>query len=466
MKDHGIFEEIDADNDQTIFEDDYRSESFPSGFIPHREVEDVDFLPPHGDESGEEEPDILEGEGIEKEKTEEYEKIKDLVQVYFHSMGNTSLLAKDEETEIAKRLEKGRKIISEIVTAMPLYKKIEAGLEVQEDEEDDRTEKVLDRSLKILENIVKRVEGIDEKYEKQSTSKISRKSNNGKKTINTKHMTAAKDIRNEYKHITSEAGVRIEELKNMWRRITREMAFITEARNELITRNLRLVVHIAKYYLGRGLSLLDLVQEGNIGLMKAVDRFKYDKGCKFSTYANWWIKQSITRALINQTNTIRVPIHVMEIYNTLNESSKQLAQQLERAPDTEEIARKAGISTKEVEEKIAIIQKTVSLHTPVGDEEARLEDLLEDQKSPSPYSSLEKKEMTEKICKVLKTLTPKEEKIIRMRFGIGVERDFTLEEVGRHLYMTREGVRQIETKALRRLKHPTRLRELKALMVN
>jgi len=324
-------------------------------------------------------------------------------------------------------------------------------------------------SLKILENLMENIDQADRNSENHRPfSNVQRLRNGKKKTdADTAHLkTNPKEIQDEYQMIRAEAGLTIEDLKNKWNRIVREMANITEARNELITHNLRLVIHIAKHYLGRGLSLMDLVQEGNIGLMKAVDRFKYQKGCKFSTYANWWIRQSITRALINQTKTIRIPIHIMEFYGRINGASRKLAQELGRDPNPEEIARTVGITAKEVEEKFGIIQKTASLQSPVGNDNSKLEDFLEDHNGSSPFACLERKEITEKICRLLKTLTPKEEKIIRMRFGIGVDRDFTLEEVGRHLTMTREGVRQIEAKALRRLQHPCRLRELKALTVN
>nr|WP_277950215.1 sigma-70 family RNA polymerase sigma factor [Dissulfurispira thermophila] len=310
------------------------------------------------------------------------------------------------------------------------------------------------------------VEDADKKIKKYDNLKGLRAAINDKKKKgqNTKKLELLlKEVQAEYKRIESEAGIKVDELKGIWNKISKARYLVTEAKNELITRNLRLVVNIAKNYVGRGLPLLDLIQEGNIGLMKAVDKFKYEKGFKFSTYATWWIRQAITRALIDQTKTIRVPVHMMEFYNRVTKASRELTQQLGREPTNEEIAKKLVVPVRKVEEVFRAIQDPIALQTPVGDEDTELEDFIGDKASPSPYSDAERIEISEQIQRVLRTLTPKEETVIRMRFGIGVDRDHTLEEVGRYLSITRERVRQIEAKALRKLKHPSRLRALKIL---
>ena len=474
MRERDIFEEIiDIGKRRGTLTYDEINDALPSEFFSPDELEDLmDLLQDMGVKVIDyEEPGAAEEEVAEEEEVGEYEKTEDLVQAYFHSMGDISILTKDEETELAKRLEEGREIIRGIVTEMPLYKKLEASLESTEEEteeeiEEEKPDEALIMSLKILDNLMRRIEIADRKISRHGTLKDLRKliGEKKKKDVNPMKLNAlAKEVQADYKRVEAEVGVKIDDLKVMWDRITKARSLVSEAKNELITRNLRLVVNIAKNYVGRGLPLLDLIQEGNIGLMKAVDKFKYEKGFKFSTYATWWIRQAITRALIDQTKTIRVPVHMMEFYNRVTKASRELTQQLGREPSNEEIAKKLLVPTRKVEEVFRAIQDPIALQTPVGDEDTELEDFIGDKNSPSPYSDAEKSEISDQILLILKTLTPKEEKVIRMRFGIGVDRDHTLEEVGRHLSITRERVRQIEAKALRKLKHPSRLRALKVL---
>jgi RNA polymerase primary sigma factor len=472
MRERDIFEDIiDIGKRRGTLTYDEINDALPSEFFSPDEIEDLmDILQDMGVKVVDHEESIQPEEEIEEE-IEEYGKTEDLVQAYFYSMGDISILTKDEETELAKRLEAGKEIIKEIVTVLPLYKKLEASLNGDEEElnsEDDKTDEPLLKSVEVLEYLMREIEGVDRRISRYDSLKGLKRviREKKKKRIDTKRLeTLAKEIEKKYKSVESEVGVRIDELKVMWTRIVKAKTLIETAKNELITRNLRLVVNIAKNYVGRGLPLLDLIQEGNIGLMKAVDKFKYEKGFKFSTYATWWIRQAITRALIDQTKTIRVPVHMMEFYNRVTKASRELTQQLGREPTNEEIAQKLMVPTRKVEEVFRAIQDPIALQTPVGDEDTELEDFIGDKNSPSPYSDAEKTETSEQIQMVLKTLTPKEEKVIRMRFGIGADRDHTLEEVGRHLSITRERVRQIEAKALRKLKHPSRLKALKKLTV-
>lgn len=239
------------------------------------------------------------------------------------------------------------------------------------------------------------------------------------------------------------------------------------AKDELIEANLRLVVSIAKRHVGKGMYFLDLIQEGNLGLIKAVDKFDYSKGFKFSTYATWWIRQAITRAIADQARTIRIPVHMVETIHKVSRTARQLLQELGREPTTDEIAEKLGVTPEKVREIMKIAQDPVSLETPIGEEEdSHLGDFVEDNDSPAPSDSASYSLLREQLCNILHTLTPREEQVIKLRFGLEDGRPRTLEEVGRQFQITRERIRQIEAKALRKLRHPSRSKTLKDYLAN
>ncbi|MGK5086556.1 RNA polymerase sigma factor RpoD [Bdellovibrionota bacterium FG-2] len=273
------------------------------------------------------------------------------------------------------------------------------------------------------------------------------------------------DLAKKLERLEDEVSIGLEELRGIYDTLTIGERKADHAKSELVEANLRLVVSIAKKYTNRGLQFLDLIQEGNIGLMKAVDKFEYRRGYKFSTYATWWIRQAITRAIADQARTIRIPVHMIETINKLIRTSRLLVQSLGREPTPEEIAQKMELPVDKVRKVLKIAKEPISLETPIGEEEdSYLGDFIEDKKIINPSDAVININLSEQTRKVLATLTPREEKVLRMRFGIGEKSDHTLEEVGQDFFVTRERIRQIEAKALRKLRHPSRAKLLKAFV--
>jgi RNA polymerase primary sigma factor len=442
-------------------------QGFPEG-MPEDVIEELVDEFAEEEEEEEEEPTAAE---IAEVAEEVLTVGADLVDTYLKSVGRFPMLKIEEEHEYVRMLEDGKAALKEIALSSPLAiprilalgANIKQGLVKAQDvlrfpgEWNDSFETTFMRLYNRLKRQVSKRDMIKATETLNEMSLSFREIEKMLKKLSALGKYADKGSAAEMQKL----GIDERSLREMLRRIEQEEQRVKIAKDELIKANLRLVVSIAKKYVNRGLTLLDLIQEGNIGLMKAADRYESGKGTKFSTYSTWWIRQRITRAILDQARTIRLPVHLIEESTRISRIYTKFMREKGREPSPEEISKAMGLSVGRVNEILRAIQEPVSLETPILSEEKELKDVIIDEKSVSPFKTLENNEASNRIEEVLSSLSEREEKIIRMRFGIGVSNEHTLEEVGKHFSLTRERIRQIEIKALKKLRHPARSKLLR-----